>query len=82
MTDVDDDDDDEEGVAYANEVYLQEETCWIADPDYLHRESGVQGVIAIQYKGGQLWYLDGETRQWASAEAETKAKPRGLRPVN
>lgn len=76
-------DEEEEEVGQACEVYLQDETCWIADPDYLAHDSGVQGVIAIQFRAGQLWYLDGESRKWTSAEVEAKAKPaQKLRPVN
>ena len=53
-------------------MYLDEGTCWVADPDYLARDSGVGGVIALQYKDGALWFLDGETRKWLNAEASDK----------
>lgn len=40
----------------------------ILDPDYLARDSGVQGVIAVRViDGDDIEYLDGETRMWMSA---------------
>ena len=40
----------------------------VLDPDYLHRQSGVQGVIAVRVtERDDVEYLDGETRLWVSA---------------
>ena len=65
-------DDDDEDVASEVPLYLQDGECWVCDPEYLAHDSGVQGVIAIQFRDGALWYLDGETRKWMNAEADTK----------
>ena len=62
-------------------VYLPEDTCWVADPDFLLPDSGVEGVLAMQYRGGDLFYLDGATRKWVNVEAEEKPTRR-LKPVN
>lgn len=75
-------DDEEEEFVPPREVTLHDGECWVADPDYLERASGIQGVIAIQFRDGALWYLDGETRKWLNVECEdSKPRPR-LRPVN
>jgi len=55
-------------------LYLHDGECWVSDPEYLAHDSGVQGVIAIQFRDGALWYLDGETRKWMNAEADTTTK--------
>ena len=73
----------EEEVGAEAEIYLADGQCWIADPEYLAHDSGVGGVIAIQFRDGGLWYLDGETRKWLNVEASEQGKPaRKLRPVN
>lgn len=77
MTDPDEEIEWESGEA----VYLAEDTCWIGDPDFLLPESGVEGVLAMQYRSGELWYLDGATRKWLNVEADTKPARR-LKPVN
>lgn len=77
MTDPDDEIEWEAGES----VYLPEDTCWVADPDFLPPDSGVTGVLAMQYRGGELWYLDGETRKWLNVEGDAKPK-RALKPVN
>lgn len=65
-------DDDEEEVASEVPLYLHDGECWVSDPEYIAHDSGVQGVIAIQFRDGALWYLDGETRKWLNAESDTK----------
>lgn len=80
MTEIDEEE-DESLLEAMDPIYLQEETCWVADADLLVHDSGAEGVLAVQYKGGQLWYLDGESRKWLNAEADSKPQ-RGLRPVN
>jgi len=62
-------------------VYLPEGTCWVADPDFLLPDSGVEGVLAMQYRGGDLFYLDGATRRWVNVESDAKPR-RSLKPVN
>jgi len=77
-------DDETEVEFYAPEpVYLHEDTCWIGDPDALDPDSGAEGVLAIQYRAGCLWYLDGLTRQWYNVEKDGAKRAKGpLRPVN
>lgn len=70
-----------------NELFLGDGTCWIADPEYLGPASGAAGVLAIQYRDGDLFTLyseDGESRVWVNAEIKPEAKPktRGLKSVN
>lgn len=66
-----------------NEVYLADGQCWVSDPDALDPASGVPGVIAIQFRDGGLYYMDGETRRWHNAEAAEPGKPaRKLKTVN
>ena len=62
-------------------VYLPEDTCWVADPEFLLPDSGVEGVLAMQYRGGDLFFLDGASRKWVNVEAEDKPTRR-LKPVN
>jgi len=62
-------------------VYLHDGTCWVADPDFLLQDSGVEGVLAMQYVDGHLWYLDGASRKWINVEAEGRPRRR-LEPVN
>lgn len=52
-------------------VFLHDDACWVYDPDALHPDSGVEGVIALIYRSGTLFYLDGATRKWLSVEAST-----------
>jgi hypothetical protein len=72
--------DGDEEVASEEPLYLHDGECWVADPEYLAHDSGVQGVIAIQFRDGGLWYLDGETSKWLNVEADNKPQ-RTLRPV-
>jgi hypothetical protein len=74
------DDDDIEWLP-GEAVYLPEDTCWVADPEFLLPDSGVEGVLAMQYRGGDLFFLDGASRKWINVEAEDKPTRR-LKPVN
>lgn len=58
-------------------VLLNDDCCWVYDPDSLMPDSGVEGVLALIYRGGALFYLDGATRKWANVEslATAPAKP-------
>lgn len=68
----------------AESIILHDDSCWVSDPDALAHDSEASGVIAVLYRGGGLWFLDGETRQWYSAEKDgaKKARPASIRPVN
>ena len=70
-----DNDTDELEVEYipTEPIVLMDDSCWVADPDALHHEEGGT-VLAVLYRGGGLWYLDGETRQWFSAEKDGAKK--------
>lgn len=72
--------DEELAADWESSLVLSEDQCWVADPDYLWHESGAEGVLAIQYRAGELFYLDGATRKWVNVEASQKKT--GLRPVN
>ena len=63
------------------DITLTDGTCWVSDPDLLHHEESAEGVLAVQYRDGQLFYLDGLTRKWVSAEGDSKTKRAGLRTV-
>lgn len=77
------DDTEEPEVESVEPLYLQDGECWVGDPDFLAHDSGVDGVIAVQFKDGALWFLDGESRKWLNAEAPEASKPKTrLRPVN
>lgn len=72
-----------EEVESVEPLYLSDGECWISDPEFLAHDAGVQGVIAVQFRDGALWYLDGESRKWLNAEAQDSARPKTkLRPVN
>ena len=74
---------DETEVEAVEPLYLSDGECWIGDPDYLAHDSEVQGVIAVQFRDGALWFLDGESRKWLNAEAPEAGKsPRKLKSVN
>lgn len=78
---LDDIDQEEElAASWESSITLMEGECWVGDPDYLWPESGVEGVLAIQYRGGELFYLDGATRKWLNVESSVKKG--SLRPVN
>lgn len=83
MTDPTEQDDEElEAEYYAAEpIVLIEDSCWVSDPDSLAHDSEASGVIAVLYRGGGLWFLDGESRQWLSAEKDGAKKARPLRTV-
>lgn len=79
MADVDD---NEEGgdlnieVVPADPVVLMDDAVWVPDPDALHPEAEAEGVLALLYRGGCLWYFDGETRQWVNVEDKGPKKAR------
>lgn len=73
------DPEEEEDYALAEPVTLAEDICWIADPAALHPEAECSGVLAVIYRGGELFYLDGATRKWSNVESRPSSKPR---PVN
>ena len=80
MTDTQDDDTEFEVVA---DVLIPDGACWVADPDLLAHDSGAEGVLAVQYMEGGLYYFDGATRKWLNVEAADPGKTaRKLRPVN
>lgn len=74
------DDEEEVEIEAMDPLYLSDDTCWIADPDLLAHDSAAEGVLAVQYRGGELFYLDGESRKWLNVEAQAKSTK--LRPVN
>ena len=57
-------------------VVLMDDTCWVPDPDALHPENEGVGVLALLYRGGCLWYFDGESRQWVNVEDKGPKKAR------
>lgn len=57
-------------------VILMDDTAWIPDPDALHPEAQAEGVLALVYRGGCLFYFDGETRQWVNVEDKGPRKAR------
>jgi hypothetical protein len=73
MTDTDNEEvveveDDGEEVAQSQPMILCAGDVAILDPDYLARDSGVQGVIAVRVTDkDDVEYLDGESRLWVSA---------------
>lgn len=74
MTDTNDEMDVE--VSFPEPVMLAEDTCWIPDPDLLHPEAEAEGVLAVLYRGGCLWYFDGASRQWCNVEDKGSKKAR------
>src|SRR5690606_1428588 len=74
--------DETEEVDSVEPLYLSDGECWISDPEFLAHDAGVQGVIAVQFRDGALWYLDGESRKWMNAEADSGRPKTKLRPVN
>ena len=57
-------------------VTLMDDTAWIPDPDALHPGAQAEGVLALLYRGGCLFYFDGETRQWVNVEDKGPRKAR------
>lgn len=49
-------------------VFLHDDSCWVYDHDSLMPDSGVEGVLALIYRNGCLFYLDGKTRTWHNVE--------------
>lgn len=80
MSDPLDEEDEELPATWESSLLIGEGECWVGDPDYLSPDSGVEGVLAIQFTGGQLFYLDGATRKGVNVESSPKRT--SLRPVN
>ena len=57
-------------------VILMDDTVWVPDPDALHPDAQAEGVLALVYRGGCLFYFDGETRQWVNVEDKGPRKAR------
>lgn len=60
----------------AEPVILIDDACWVPDPDALHPEAEAEGVLAVMYRGGCLFYFDGESRQWVNVEDKGPKKAR------
>jgi hypothetical protein len=59
---------EDEAAEQVQPVILTAGDVVILDPDYLARDSGVQGVIAVRVTDHyDVEYLDGESRIWLSA---------------
>ena len=81
MTEPEDDELPEIELALPDPVVLMDDCCWIGDPEALHHESGVdEGVLALQFRGGCLFYLDAATRQWVNVDDKGPKKAK-LRTV-
>lgn len=63
-------------------IVLTDDCVWVSDPDLLHPDAEADGVLALMYRGGCLFYLDGATRQWVNAEAQSVPKRGKVKPVN
>ena len=53
-------------------IYLGDDTCWVYDPQYLDPDTEFDGVLAVQYRAGELFYLDGKKRKWVNAEKQSR----------
>lgn len=60
---------------------LSDGDCAVFDADLLDPVNECDGVIAVQFKDGALWWLSGRDRKWHNAESEGRSE-RKLRPVN
>ena len=67
----------------STELTLHDGECWIFDPDFLHHDAEFEGVLALQFKDGGLYYLDGMSRKWVNVEGASAktGKPSGIRSV-
>lgn len=63
-------------------IQLAEGECWVYDPEFLALDSGVKDVLAVQFTGGALWYLDGATRKWISAEKPAEPDKGKIMSIN
>lgn len=50
------------------ELTLHDGECWVYDPDLLDPATEYEGVLAVQFRDGALWWLSGETRKWVNVE--------------
>lgn len=62
-------------------VILMDDTVWVPDPDALHPDAEAEGLLALLYRGGCLWYFDGQTRQWCNVEDKGPKKARPFKSV-
>ena len=68
MTDTDD---DAEEFAPESPVLMSAGDVYLIDPEYLDRESGNTGPIAVRVTDDlEVEYLDGESRIWLNAAAQ------------
>ena len=65
----------------SQELHLADGECWIIDPECLDPGTESEGVIAVQYREGGLYYMTGRLRKWTNAEAQAKAKRNDVRVI-
>ncbi len=56
------------------EVYLPEDTCWVADPEFLLPDSGVEGVLAMQYRGATCSFWTGPRGSGSTSRPRTSRR--------
>lgn len=82
---TDEPDDDELGeIAVeleSQELHLADGECWIIDPECLDPDTESEGVIAVQYREGGLYYMTGQAHKWMNAETQTKGKRGDVRAI-
>lgn len=82
MTDEPDDELGEIGVELeSQELHLADGECWVIDPECLDPSTESEGVIAVQYRDGGLYYMTALARKWVNAEAPSKGKRSDLRTI-
>lgn len=62
----------------STELTLGDGECWVFDPDLLDPANEYEGVLAVQFKDGALWWLSGVARKWINVE--DASKPTGRPP--
>jgi len=62
----------------STELTLHDGECWIFDPDFLDPATEYEGVLAVQFRDGALWWLDGLSRKWINVE---DGKAAGKKPT-
>lgn len=82
MTDEPDEELGEIGVELeSQELHLADGECWVIDPECLDPATESEGVIAVQYRDGGLYYMTGQTHKWVNAEAQARGKRSDLRTI-
>jgi len=82
MTDETDEEGGIEFQASATDLFLHDGQCWLCDPDYLDPSNEYDGVLAVQYRDGAIYWLSGVDRKWRNVEEEKKPEgPKRLRSV-